>query len=170
MRFSPGTRLGSYELIAELGAGGMGEVYRARDTTLHREVAIKFVHPSFEHAESLARLRREARALAALNHPHVATLHELVEFDSGCGLVMELVDGETLAEALTHQRLAMADVLRLASQVAAALEVAHEHGIVHRDLKPANIKITSGGSAKVLDFGLAKSKVIHTRACGARRC
>jgi eukaryotic-like serine/threonine-protein kinase len=159
MRFPPGTRLGSYELVAALGEGGMGEVYRANDTTLHREVAIKLVHPSFcQHPDSLLRLRREARALAALNHPYVAALHELAEFESGCGLVMELVDGETLADALAHRRLGVGEVLRLGSQVAAALEAAHEHGIVHRDLKPANIKITSGGTAKVLDFGLAKSE------------
>jgi serine/threonine protein kinase/Tol biopolymer transport system component len=158
MRFAPGTRLGNYELLAEIGAGGMGEVYRARDSKLHREVAIKLVHPSFcQHPDSLLRLRREARTLATLNHPHVATLHELAEFESGCGLVMELVDGDTLADALTQRRLAVGEVLRLGSQVAAALEAAHEHGIVHRDLKPANIKITSGGTAKVLDFGLAKS-------------
>jgi serine/threonine protein kinase/Tol biopolymer transport system component len=158
MRFPPGTRLGGYELIAEIGAGGMGEVYRARDTTLHREVAIKLVHPSFcDHPDSLLRLRREARALAALNHRHVATLHELAEFEVGCGLVMELVDGETLAEVLRKRRLSTSEVLRVGSQVAAALEAAHERGIVHRDLKPANIKITSNGDAKVLDFGLAKS-------------
>ncbi|MGH9661683.1 MAG: protein kinase domain-containing protein [Bryobacteraceae bacterium] len=159
MRFAAGTRLGSYEVVAELGAGAMGEVYRARDTTLHREVAIKLVHPAFcHHADSLLRLRREAQALAALNHPNVATLHELAEFDGGCGLVMELVDGETLGEALAGRRLPLSEVLRLAAQVAAALEAAHERGIVHRDLKPANIKITSSGAVKVLDFGLAKSE------------
>ncbi len=158
MRFAPGTRLGAYEVVAGLGAGGMGEVYRAHDTNLHRDVAIKVVHPAFcDHPDSLIRLRREARALAALNHPHVATLHELAEFDGVCGLVMELVDGETLAEALAHGRLPLGDVLRLGSQIASALEAAHESGIVHRDLKPANIKITSAGAAKVLDFGLAKS-------------
>ncbi len=137
----------------------MGEVYRARDTTLHRDVAIKLVHPAFcHHPDSLLRLRREARALAALNHPNVATLHELAEFEGVCGLVMELVEGETLAEALARRRLAIGEVLRLGSQVAAALEAAHECGIVHRDLKPANIKITPDGVAKVLDFGLAKSE------------
>ena len=159
MRFAPGTRLGSYEIVAGLGAGGMGEVYRAHDSTLHRDVAIKVVHAAYcDHPDSLIRLRREARTLASLNHRNVATLHELAEFDGVCGLVMELVDGETLAETLARRPLALGDVLRIGSQVASALEAAHECGIVHRDLKPANIKITSDGDAKVLDFGLAKSE------------
>jgi hypothetical protein len=159
MRLGPGARLSGYEVVSALGEGGMGEVYRALDTTLHRYVAIKLVHQAFcHHPDSLLRLRREARALASLNHPHIATLYELAEFDGGCGLVMELVDGETLAEAMAARRLKLADVLRLGSQIAAALEAAHEHGLVHRDLKPANIKITSEGAAKVLDFGLVKSE------------
>lgn len=159
MRFAPGTQLGIYELIDELGAGGMGEVYRARDTTLRREVAIKFVNPSVcADPDGLARLRREARALASLNHPHVATLHELAEFEGFCGLVMELVGGETLAERIARGRLPAIEAARIGAQVAAALEAAHDRGIVHRDLKPANIKLTSEGSAKVLDFGLAKAE------------
>ena len=159
MRFASGTRLGAYELVGEIGAGGMGEVYRARDTTLGREVAIKFVNPTLAgDADTLTRLRREARALASLNHPHVATVHELAEFDGFCGLVMELVTGQTLAEAIAHGPLPVPEVLRLGAQVAAALEAAHERGLVHRDLKPANIKITSDGVVKVLDFGLAKSQ------------
>jgi hypothetical protein len=159
MRLAPGTRLAGYEVIAGLGEGGMGEVYRARDTTLAREVAIKLVHPSFcHHPDSLVRLRREARALAALNHPNIATLHGLAEFEGGCGLVMELVDGETLDAAIAARRLSPSDILRLGSQVAAALEAAHERGIVHRDLKRANIKITTTGAVKVLDFGLAKTE------------
>ena len=106
MRLAPGTRLGNYEVIDGLGEGGMGEVYRARDTVLHREIALKLVHPDFcHHADSLARLRREARALAALNHPNVATLHELAEFGGSCGLVMELIGGETLAGILRRRRL-----------------------------------------------------------------
>ena len=160
MRFAPGTQLGTYELVSELGAGGMGEVYRARDTTLLREVAIKFVNPSLcADPDGLARLRNEARALAALNHPHVATLHELAEFEGFCGLVMELVDGETLAERITRGRLSISEALRIGAQIAAALEAAHDRGLIHRDLKPANIKLTSEGSAKVLDFGLAKAEV-----------
>jgi serine/threonine-protein kinase len=159
MRLAPGTRFGGYEVISGLGEGGMGEVYRAHDTTLQRDVAIKVVHPAYcDHPESLVRLRREARALASLNHPHVATLHELAEFDGVCGLVMELVNGETLAEALSRRPLALSEVLRLGAQIASALEAAHDRGIVHRDLKPANIKITADGAAKVLDFGLAKSE------------
>ena len=158
MRLAPGTRLGSYEIVSGIGAGGMGEVYRAHDTVLDRDVALKLVHPDFcHHADSLTRLRREARALAALNHPNVATLHGLAEFDGSCGLVMELVSGETLADMLRGRGLPVAEVRRLGAQIAAALEAAHEHGITHRDLKPANIKITTDGSVKVLDFGLAKS-------------
>ena len=157
MRLAPGTRLGNYEVIDGLGEGGMGEVYRARDTVLHREIALKLVHPDFcHHADSLARLRREARALAALNHPNVATLHELAEFGGSCGLVMELVGGQTLADILDRRRLKIDEALRLAAQIAAALEAAHERGVVHRDLKPANIKVTADGTVKVLDFGLAK--------------
>ena len=159
MRLAPGTRLAGYEVTSGLGEGGMGEVYRARDTTLDRDVAIKLVHPSFcHHPDSLDKLRHEARVLAAVNHPHIATLHGLAEFDGGCGLVMELVDGETLAAAIAARRLSPGDSLRFASQIASALEAAHERGIVHRDLKPANIKITESGVVKVLDFGLAKSE------------
>jgi serine/threonine protein kinase len=158
MRFTPGTQLGTYEVVAELGAGGMGEVYRARDTSLLREVAIKFVNPSFcNDPDSLSRLRREARALASLNHPHVATVHELAEFDGFCGVVMELVAGETLAETIARRPLPVAEAIRVGAQVAAALEAAHDRDLVHRDLKPANIKVTPEGSVKVLDFGLAKS-------------
>lgn len=159
-RFAPGTRVGVYELVSQLGAGGMGEVYRARDTTLRRDVAIKFVNPSVcADLDGLARLRREARALASLNHPHVATLHELAEFGGFCGLVMELVGGETLAEVIARGRVPISDAARIGAQVAAALEAAHDRGLVHRDLKPANIKLTSEGAAKVLDFGLAKAEV-----------
>ena len=158
MRLAPGTRIGSYEVIDGLGAGGMGEVYRARDAVLHREIALKLVHPDYCHnPESMVRLRREARVLAALNHPNVATLHELAEFGDSCGLVMELVNGDTLTELLRRRHLRIDEALQLATQIAAALEAAHERGIIHRDLKPANIKVTPEGSVKVLDFGLAKA-------------
>jgi hypothetical protein len=153
----PGTRLGPYEILSLIGSGGMGEVYRARDTKLGRDVAIKML-PAFlaRDPERLTRLSREARALAALNHPHIGAIYGLEESDGLRGLVLELVDGETLAERLAHGPLALAHALRLAGQIAEALEAAHDKGIVHRDLKPANIKITSGGAIKVLDFGLAK--------------
>jgi serine/threonine-protein kinase len=157
MRLTAGTRLGTYEVISGLGAGGMGEVYRARDTVLQRDVALKIVHPDYcHHEESLARLKREARALAALNHPNVATLHELAEFGGSCGLVMELVSGDTLFDLLRTRRLKPAEAMQFAAQIASGLEAAHERGIVHRDLKPGNIKITVNGDVKVLDFGLAK--------------
>ena len=165
MRLAPGTRLGSYEVVSGIGAGGMGEVYRAHDTVLNRDVALKLVHPDFcHHPDSLTRLRREARALAALNHPNVATLHELAEFGDSCGLVMELVGGDTLADLVRRRRLPVAEALRLAAQVAGALEAAHERGITHRDLKPANIKVTADGIVKVLDFGLAKADGIDGEA------
>lgn len=160
MRLAAGSRLGVYEVVAELGAGGMGEVYRARDTTLRRDVAIKVVHSELcGDPENVARFRQEARALAALNHPHVATIHEFDECDGVCFVVMELVPGQTLDQHLSQGRISVTDTLRIFVQIAAALEAAHEKGIVHRDLKPANIRITPEGIAKVLDFGLAKALV-----------
>jgi serine/threonine-protein kinase len=168
MPLAPGTRLGSYEVVSGIGAGGMGEVYRAHDTVLNRDVALKLVHPDFcHHPDSLTRLRREARALAALNHPNVATLHELAEFGGSCGLVMELVSGETLADLIRRRRLPIAEALRLSAQIAAALEAAHQSGVTHRDLKPANIKITDNGVVKVLDFGLAKAEATDGPAAAA---
>jgi eukaryotic-like serine/threonine-protein kinase len=159
MRFSPGTRLGSYEILAELGAGGMGEVYRARDSRLERDVALKLVSTDFcSNPDSMTRLRQEARALATLHHPHVASVHQLDEVDGICCIVMELVPGETLQQLLATRHLAVREALELAIQIASALEAAHDRGIVHRDLKPANIKITPDGTAKVLDFGLAKAE------------
>ncbi len=159
MPLAPGTRLGGYEVVDGIGAGGMGQVYRARDPVLQRDVAIKIVNPDVcHHPDSMARLRREARALAALNHPHVATLHELAEFGGSCGLVMELVDGDTLSEVLARGRLSVEETIRLGAQIASALEAAHDRGLVHRDLKPANIKVTTDSSIKVLDFGLARSE------------
>ncbi len=160
-----GHRIGVYEVQALLGAGGMGEVYRARDTKLGRDVAIKILPPIFTaDADRLPRFRREARLLAALNHPHVATIHGLEEFNGMPALVMELVEGPTLAEKLAQGSspraqagLPVADALTIAGQIAAALEATHEKGIIHCDLKPANIKLTRDGSAKVLDFGLAKA-------------
>ena len=136
----------------------MGEVYRALDTRLHREVAVKVLPPAFvEDSERVARLQREARLLAALNHPHIATIHGLEIAGSLHAIVMELVEGPTLANRLASGPLALDAALEIARDIAKALEAAHEKGIVHRDLKPANIKFTATGAVKVLDFGLAKS-------------
>jgi serine/threonine-protein kinase len=160
-----GRQIGSYTILAHLGAGGMGEVYRARDAKLGRDVAIKVLPVSFANdPDHLARLAREARLLAALNHPHIATIHGLEEADGVRALVMELVEGPTLAEKLTHdsQRkaragLPLAEALTIGGQIAEALEAAHDKGVIHRDLKPANIKFSHDGHVKVLDFGLAKA-------------
>jgi Tol biopolymer transport system component len=152
-----GRRLGVYQLQERIGAGGMGEVYRARDTKLGRDVAIKILPRTFtDDPERLARFAREARVLATLNHPNIATIHGTEESDGIRALVMELIGGETLAERIVRGPLRVADALAIARQLADALDTAHEKGIVHRDLKPANIKITPSGTVKVLDFGLAK--------------
>ena len=153
-----GSRIGTFEIVEPLGAGGMGEVYRARDTRLGREVAIKVLPPSLAiDADRRARFEREARVLASLNHPHIATLYGIEESPAGPVLVMELVDGDTLADRLAMiGPFAAREALTIAEQMAAALEAAHQQGIIHRDLKPANIKITSARRIKVLDFGIAK--------------
>src|SRR5262249_10705490 len=154
----PSGRFGPYEIGALLGAGGMGEVYRARDVKLQRDVAIKILPASVAgDADRLARFTREAQALAALNHPHIAHVHGLEEADGVRALVMEFVDGETLAARLARGPIPLDEALPIARQIAEALEAAHGKGIVHRDLKPANIMVTRDGQAKVLDFGLAKS-------------
>jgi serine/threonine-protein kinase len=153
-----GTALGHYEIAGLLGAGGMGEVYRARDTRLRREVAIKVLPDAFARDEHrLSRFEREARLLAALNHPNVMTLHGLERSGEAVFLVMELVPGKTLAERLLEMPMSVREALGALRQVAEALEAAHEKGVVHRDLKPANLKITPEGRVKVLDFGLAKA-------------
>ena len=153
-----GTRLGLYEVEELIGAGGMGEVYLARDQKLQRAVALK-VLPAESSLDStrLARLEREARMLAALSHSNIATIHGLEESEGTRFLVLELVEGQTLAERLKRGRLPMEETLALCRQIAEGLEAAHEKGIVHRDLKPANIKITPEGKVKILDFGLAKA-------------
>ncbi|MFN8588966.1 MAG: protein kinase [Candidatus Eisenbacteria bacterium] len=157
MPLTPGTRLGPYELVAPLGAGGMGEVHRARDTRLGRDVAIKALPAAFaQDPERLARFEREAKLLASLNHPNVAGIHGIEDVDGARYLVLEFVDGETLEAALRGGPLPLADVLDVARQVAAGVEAAHEAGVVHRDLKPGNVMLTGGGVVKVLDFGLAK--------------
>jgi serine/threonine protein kinase/Tol biopolymer transport system component len=155
---TPGTRLSSYEIVASLGEGGMGEVYRARDTKLGREVAIKVLpDATADDDDRVARFEREAKALAALNHPHIAALYGMEEASGRHLLVMELVEGDTLADRLKAGPLPVVEALAIARQMADALEAAHERGIIHRDLKPANVKVTPDGKVKVLDFGLAKA-------------
>src|SRR6202158_1056097 len=158
MTLSAGTRLGPYEILAPIGAGGMGEVYRAHDTKLGRDVAIKVLPDSFAHdAERMARFEREAQVLASLNHPHIATIYGLEESNGIRALVMELVEGPTLAERIGGRAMPVEEVLPIAQQIAEGLEYAHERGIIHRDLKPANVKLTADGNVKILDFGLAKA-------------
>jgi Tol biopolymer transport system component len=158
MALNVGTRLGPYEIVAPIGAGGMGEVYRARDTNLNRDVALKILPDAFANdRDRLARFEREAQTLAALNHPHIAHILGLEDRDGVRALVMEFVDGEDLAQRLTHGPIELDETLGFARQIADALEAAHAQGIIHRDLKPANIKVTRDGQVKVLDFGLAKA-------------
>ena len=155
---APGTKIGPYEITSLLGAGGMGEVYRARDAKLERDVALKILPDAFAaDADRLARFEREARTLAALNHPQIAQIYGLEQSGTTSALVMELVEGEDLAQRIARGPLPIEEALPIARQITEALEVAHEQGIVHRDLKPANIKLRADGSVKVLDFGLAKA-------------
>ena len=154
MTLAPGARLGPYEVVALIGSGGMGEVYRARDTRLKRDVAIKILPDAFANdAERLARFQREAELLATLNHPNIAQIHGIEDR----ALVLELVDGPTLADRIAQGPIPLDEALPIARQITEALEAAHEQGIIHRDLKPANIKLTADGRVKVLDFGLAKA-------------
>jgi len=155
---APGDRLGPYEITAKLGEGGMGEVYRARDTDLGRDVAVKVLPSDLaDNPEALSRFRREAQTLAALNHPNIATIYGIEESSGIRALVMELVEGDDLSALIARGRLPLAEALPIARQIAEALEAAHEQGIVHRDLKPANIKVRADSTVKVLDFGLAKA-------------
>ena len=153
-----GACIGPSQIVGRLGAGGMGEVYRGRDLRLKRDVAIKILPGAFaSDRDRAARFEREARTLATLNHPHIAQIYGVEESDAGRALVMELVEGETLAERLARGPLPLDEAVPIARQMAEALEAAHEAGIIHRDLKPANVKLRSDGSVKVLDFGLAKA-------------
>jgi serine/threonine protein kinase len=153
-----GTRLGPYEITALLGVGGMGKVYRATDTNLKRQVAIKVLPAAVAgDADRLARFQREAEILAALNHPNIAHIHGLERSDGTIALVMELVEGPTLADRIAKGAIPIDEALPIAKQIAEALEGAHDRGIIHRDLKPANIKVRDDGTVKVLDFGLAKA-------------
>src|SRR5215212_3106290 len=176
MPLSPGTRLGPYEIVAPLGAGGMGEVYRAADTTLKRQVAIKVLPQAVAtDPDRLARFQREAEVLAALNHPNIAHIYGLDRQEGRPGqdgtsfLVMELVEGPTLADRIASGPIPVDEALAIAKQIAEALEAAHEQGIVHRDLKPANIKVREDGTVKVLDFGLAKLTDAGAGGPGVRR-
>ena len=153
-----GSQLGPYEIVSAIGAGGMGEVYRARDRSLKRDIALKIL-PDFLSAdgERLARFQREAEVLASLNHPNIAAIYGLENAEGVKALVMELVEGEDLAERIARGPTPLDEALPIAKQIAEALEAAHEQGIIHRDLKPANIKVRDDGTVKVLDFGLAKA-------------
>src|SRR5271154_5693562 len=156
MPLTSGTKLGPYEIQSALGAGGMGEVYRARDTRLDRQVAIKILAAHLSSSPELKqRLEREARAISSLNHPHICQLYDIGSQDGTDYLVMEFLEGETVAERLRKGCLPLNEVLKIGTEVADALEVAHRAGIVHRDLKPANVMLTKSG-AKLMDFGLAK--------------
>jgi len=156
MGLAPGTKLGTYEIQSPLGAGGMGEVYRARDTILKRDVALKVLPAAYaQDPERMSRFQREAELLASLNHPNIAIVHGLVEANGQLALVMELVPGETLGASIRRHAMPASESLQIALQIAEALEAAHEKGVVHRDMKPGNVMITPTGLVKVLDFGLA---------------
>src|SRR5712692_5231420 len=158
MALASGSKLGPYEIVAPLGAGGMGEVYRGRDPRLGRNVALKVLPAALaQDGDRMARFQREAQVLASLNHPNIAAIHGLEEVSGVRALVMELVEGPTLAERIKSGPIQLEEALPIAGQIAEALEAAHERGIVHRDLKPANVKVTPEGTVKVLDFGLAKA-------------
>ncbi|MCH7604071.1 MAG: serine/threonine protein kinase, partial [Planctomycetes bacterium] len=155
---TPPNQIGTYTITREIGRGGMGVVYLARDTKLDRDVAIKALPAEFaEDKERLDRFEREAKLLASLNHPHIATIFGLEEADGNQYLILEYIEGETLAERLERGAIPVSEALPIAGQIAEAMEAAHEKGVIHRDLKPANIKFTSDEQVKVLDFGLAKS-------------
>src|SRR5512135_154986 len=156
MSLSAGARLGPYEILSAIGAGGMGEVYKAKDTRLDRTVAIKVLPPEFSaDPDRRARFEREAKTIAGLNHPHICTLHDVGEHDGTTYLVMEHLTGETLAQRLEKGPLPLDQALTVATEIADALSAAHRQGVIHRDLKPGNVMLTKTGT-KLLDFGLAK--------------
>ncbi len=158
MPLQPGTTLGPYKVTAKIGEGGMGQVYRARDTKLDRDVALKVLPEVFTaDPDRLARFEREAKVLASLNHPNIAAIYGLEEAGDTRALVLELVEGPTLADRIKRGPIPLDEALPIAKQIAEALEAAHEAGVIHRDLKPANIKVRDDGTVKVLDFGLAKA-------------
>ena len=158
MALANGTRVGIYEVTAKIGEGGMGEVYQARDTTLDRDVALKVLTEAFTaDPDRLARFQREAKVLASLNHPNIGGIYGLEGTDDAQALVLELIEGPTLADRIAEGPMPTDEALGIAKQIADALEAAHDQGIIHRDLKPANVKVRSDGTVKVLDFGLAKA-------------
>src|SRR5215475_3382975 len=158
MSLGPGTRLGPYEVTALIGEGGMGKVWRAHHTALNRDDALKVLPEAYaSDPDRLARFRREAQVLASLNHPNIAHVYGLEQADGVQALVMELVEGPTLADRIVEGPIPVDEALPIAKQIAEALEAAHEHGVIHRDLKPANIKVRDDATVKVLDFGLAKA-------------
>ena len=158
MSLTPGTRLGPYSVTAKIGEGGMGEVWQARDTKLDRDVALKVLPEAFtSDPDRLARFEREAKVLASLNHPNIGSIYGLEEAEGVRALVLELVEGPTLADRIKQGPISIDEALPIAKQIAEALEAAHEAGVIHRDLKPANIKVREDGTVKVLDFGLAKA-------------
>src|SRR5262245_23836011 len=173
MALTKGTLLGTYEILASLGAGGMGEVYCARDAKLGREVAIKILPENFaQDPDRLVRFEREAHLLASLNHPNIGAIYDLAESKGTKFFVLELVPGETLADAVARGPVPVDEALDICRQIAEALEAAHDKGIIHRDLKPANIKITPNGKVKVLDFGLGtfSTATIPPGCRNRRRC
>ena len=158
MPLQPGTTLGPYTVIAKIGEGGMGEVYQARDTKLDRDVALKVLPEAFtSDPDRLVRFEREAKVLASLNHPNIGSIYGLEEAEGVKALVLELVEGPILADRIKQGPIPLDEALPIATQIAEALEAAHEQGVIHRDLKPANIKVKDDGTVKVLDFGLAKA-------------
>ena len=158
MTLAAGTRLGPYEVVSRLGKGGMGEVSRARDTKLERDVGIKVLPDELAaDEERVARFEREAKLLASLNHPNIASIHGFEESDGVKALVLELVEGPTLAERIDQGPIPVDEAIAIAKQIAEALEAGHEAGVIHRDLKPANIELEEDGTVKVLDYGLAKA-------------
>src|SRR5499425_2025258 len=166
MNFATGTRLGPYEVLSPIGEGGMGEVYRARDTRLDREVAIKVLPASFANdGDRLRRFKQEALATSALNHPNILTIHDIGDHEGAPFIVAELLEGEELREQLNEGPLSVRAAIDYAQQIASGLAAAHTKGIVHRDLKPENLFVTTDGRVKILDFGLAK--LTPTRAVGA---
>ena len=167
----PGHKLAHYQILEPIGKGGMGEVYRARDTKLDRDVAVKVLPEEFaQDDERLARFQREEELLASLNHPNIASIHGFEESDGVQAIILELVEGATLAERIQEGPIPVDEAVSLARQIAEALEAGHEAGVIHRDVKPANVKIKEDGTVKVLDYGLAKALAGDASNASTREC